>query len=62
MAWYEILTLLIVVIGLCVCLYFVCYYDYKYKLKRLDFENQKATKLDNQLNMIIDILKKKEGD
>ena len=62
MAWYEVVTLLIVVIGLCVCLYFGCYYDYKYKLKRLDIENQKATKLDNQLKNIIDILNNKKVD
>ena len=62
MAWYEVLILLIVVFGLGVCLYFVCYYDYKYKLNRLDFEKQKAAKLDIQLQNIIDILNNKKGD
>ena len=62
MAWYEILTVLVVVGGLGICLYFACLYDYKYRLKRLDIENKKATQLDNQLKNIIDILNNKKGD
>ncbi len=62
MAWYEIVTLFIVVVGLCVCLYFCANYDYKYKLKRLDFDNKKATQLNNQLNNIIDLLNNKKGE
>ena len=62
MVWYEVLALILSLSGFVACIYFVCLYDYKYKLKRLEYETQKSAKLDNQLSNIIDILNEKKGD
>ena len=56
MAWYEIFALVLSLFSLCFVMFIICVFDYKYKLKKLEYDVHKENELENKLTNITNIL------